>query len=220
MKNLSENFEKNNFVNELENIGQLKVQLDRIFNEYDNLGISEKGWLNKVDFLQGRITKEELIDSPQARSDASLEEIYGILDQIKEERNYLENGIVDIGNRLDILEKYQNSELLKEIGNDKIENGRKKKSEMEIEKFTKEEINKSKIQVAHDIRQLTRNLYEVGDITASDGYVYKNDYLINIIVNLKDSKDENLQKVTNIYGLRDKVKILLLQKELGIKDHE
>ena len=216
MKKSSENFKENSFVNGLENLSQLRVKLDRIFKEYDNLGIYEKGWLNKVDFLKGRITKEELIDSPQTKSDASLEEIYDILDQIKKERNYLDNGIIDIINRLDTLEKYQNSELFKEIGNDKIENGTKEEPEVEVKKSNKEEINKSKIQVAHDIKQLTRNLYEVGDITAPDGYVYKNDYLINIIVNLKDSKDENLQKVTNMYGLRDKVKELLLRKELGI----
>lgn len=85
-----------------------------------------------------------------------------------------------------------------------------------VEKSDLETVNKSKISTSFDLRGLTQNLNEIGDIIAPDGYVYKKDYLIDTIVNLKGSNDENLKKVTNIYGLRDKVKELLLRKELNI----
>ncbi len=89
-------------------------------------------------------------------------------------------------------------------------------ADSKVEKSDLETINKSKINTSFDLRGLTQNLNEIGDIVAPDGYVYKKDYLIEIIVNLKGSNDENLKKVTNIYGLRDKVKELLLRKELNI----
>ena len=72
----------------------------------------------------------------------------------------------------------------------------------------------NQIKNADSMRTLLHVLKELGDITASDGYVYKTDYLIPLIGNLKGSNDENLGRVTRTYGLRDKVKYILLRQEL------
>ena len=88
--------------------------------------------------------------------------------------------------------------------------------EIEAKKASRERINTSNIQTSYDFRALVQNLNEIGDITTPDGRVYKKDYLIKLITNLKGSEDENLQYVTNTYGLRDKVKKLLLKRELGV----
>lgn len=71
-----------------------------------------------------------------------------------------------------------------------------------------------RIEGASDMRSLLKNLSELGDITAPDGYVYKKEDFIPTIGNLKDSNDPNLQRVTNTYGLRDKVRKLLVLREL------
>jgi hypothetical protein len=90
-------------------------------------------------------------------------------------------------------------------------------NELEVEKTRKRLANTSTIQTSHDLRALLQNLNEVGDITGSSGHVYKKEYLIGIISHLKGSNDEEgLQMITNTYGLRDKVKKLLLKKESNI----
>ena len=71
----------------------------------------------------------------------------------------------------------------------------------------------SSIESATDMRSLMRRLAERGNITAPDGYVYKKEDILNTVGLLKDSRDPNLQRVTNTYGLRDKVRKLLLQRE-------
>ena len=81
-------------------------------------------------------------------------------------------------------------------------------------KLDQHELFVDRISAAHDLRSLNRYLAELGDITAPDGYVYKKEDTLRIIGFLKDSKDPNLQRVTNTYGLRDKVRKLLLQREV------
>lgn len=71
-----------------------------------------------------------------------------------------------------------------------------------------------RINAAPDLRSLARFLGELGDITAPDGYVYKKEDTLRTIGFLKDSKDPNLQAVTNTHGLRDKVRKLLLLREI------
>lgn len=71
-----------------------------------------------------------------------------------------------------------------------------------------------RINAAPDLRSLSRFLGELGDITAPDGYVYKKEDTLRTIGFLKDSKDPNLQRITNTHGLRDKVRKLLLQREI------
>jgi len=84
-------------------------------------------------------------------------------------------------------------------------------------KANQERVNTSTIQTSYDLRALIQNLNDVGDIIGSSGHVYKKEYLIGIISHLKGSDDEEgLQMITNTYGLRDKVKKLLLRKELGM----
>lgn len=84
------------------------------------------------------------------------------------------------------------------------------------EKLGEEELYADRVKNAPDLRNLVNYIAELGDITAPDGYVYKKEDMLGIIGNLKDSNDPNLQKVTRTYGLRDKVKLLLIQRELGI----
>lgn len=71
------------------------------------------------------------------------------------------------------------------------------------------EINNS-----YDFRSLMSNLSKLGDIVhPEDGYVYKAEDTLNTIRSLKDSRDPNLERVTNTYGLREKVRKLLLRRE-------
>lgn len=85
-----------------------------------------------------------------------------------------------------------------------------------FEKLSKDEVFSRDIEDSWDLRQLNHSIIRHGDVTAKDGYVYKVDYLLSVIGNLKGSSDPELQRVTSTYGLRDKVKRLLLKKELGI----
>lgn len=80
-------------------------------------------------------------------------------------------------------------------------------------KLDQNELFVDRISAAHDLRSLNRFLAELGDITAPDGYVYKNEDILRTIGSLKGSTDPNLQRITNTYGLRDKVRKLLLQEE-------
>ncbi len=81
-------------------------------------------------------------------------------------------------------------------------------------KFSESELFTSRIESATDIQSLMRRLAEGGDITRADGYVYKKEDTLGIIGSIKDSKDLNLQRITNTHGLRDKVRKLLLQREI------
>ena len=87
---------------------------------------------------------------------------------------------------------------------------------LDVDKKVLEKTNTSKIQTSFDLQALVNNLNEIGDITASDGYVYKKTDLVRTITGLKGSDDKDLQFVTNIYGLRDKVEKLLLKRDLGM----
>lgn len=198
-----ENFELIN--KNIENVDNLKEKLNEFFDNYNKLGILEDKWINKVDFLKGRITEDKLMDGVSAKSDVSVVEVQEILKQIKDERNQIEKEIIETGNKIDKIEQKNNNIALK--NEDKVN------SEI-LPKSTLEDVNKSKIKIAHDIRQLTRNLNEIGDIIAPDGYVYKKDFLIQTIVNLTGRNDEKIQQITNIYGLRDKVKEILILEEL------
>lgn len=81
-------------------------------------------------------------------------------------------------------------------------------------KLNEGEMFADRINAAPDLRSLSRFLGELGDITAPDGYVYKKEDTLRTIGFLKDSKDPNLQAITNTHGLRDKVRKLLLQREI------
>ncbi len=71
------------------------------------------------------------------------------------------------------------------------------------------------IKGAFDMRRLYQVLNENGDITAPDGHVYDIKDVIRTISSLTGSDDPNLGRVTRTYGLRNKVKILLLEHELS-----
>lgn len=90
------------------------------------------------------------------------------------------------------------------------------KRSFEAQNLSKDEVFSRDIEDSWDLRQLNHSITRHGDVTAKDGYVYKVDYLLSVIGNLKGSSDPELQRVTSTYGLRDKVKRLLLKKELGI----
>lgn len=178
-------------------------------------------------YLEGLRQKETDIQSivrplrNLKESGSGSEKIRQALDLIENEILGLQQQIQNVENANSGLEKDVNEELLSsniENSNVESENIGNSDEDFEVEKNKKDEVKKSSIIVAHDRRQLTRNLNDsVGDITAPDGYVYSKDSMIDIVVNLKGSNDENLQRVTNIYGLRDKVKELLLREELNIQ---
>lgn len=94
----------------------------------------------------------------------------------------------------------------------------------QIEKFkrmegsqTKEELYSIAINGATDMRSLFQAIKDGGDITGSDGHIYKKEDLIRIIRSLKGSEDPNLDLVTRTHNLRNKVKLILLQEELSVQ---
>ena len=95
--------------------------------------------------------------------------------------------------------------------------GKQEVGDSMFEKLSGEKLYVNRIETSHNLRSLVNNIAELGDITSSsDGYVHRKEDIFKIIGNLKDDNDPELQKVTRTYGLRDKVKLLLLKRRLGI----
>jgi hypothetical protein len=76
---------------------------------------------------------------------------------------------------------------------------------------------KEDLQLDLSLRDIMGLIAKHGDITASDGYIYKKEDLLSIVGNLRGSNDPNLQRVTNTYGLRDRVRIALMKSEFEQK---
>lgn len=70
------------------------------------------------------------------------------------------------------------------------------------------------LKVVFSLRDVMGLIARHGDITAPDGYVYKKEDILNIVGNLHGSDDPNLQRVTNTYGLRDRIKAILVKSEI------
>lgn len=185
-----------------------RKQLD-IDSQASNINVNEKGEI--VDFTEERMKN---IDS--------ISQLYRELDNIggiQGSHTFYSSKDLKEGIQLFLNDKIDASFFTNTYGfRDKVielksDNEKwKQYSSIGIEKLTKEELYVDRIEHAVDMRDLVSRIISRGDITAPDGYVYKKDDIITNIVNLKDINDPNLQKITNTYGLRDKVKELLQKR--------
>lgn len=120
-------------------------------------------------------------------------------------------------NRLD---KARNSLAINEKEFHGLENNRESKIiEGNIENVPvysrEDELNyKDKIRGEDNFRDLLRRVSEQGDLIAPDGYVYTKKMIIDAINKVSVEGESSLNYVTRTAGLRDKVKELLIKREL------
>lgn len=148
--------------------------------------------------IEARLAEIRAFSHPETKS---------LLDQKTENLKRRMSGEID-GVELDRLDR-EIDEKIKKNGEDN--NHRFSGLDRKTEKTEKGKVFEDDLKNSWDLRQVMHSIQRFGDITAPDGYVYKADYLIPLIGNLKDSNDPNLQRVTNNYGLRDRVRELLSQ---------
>jgi len=168
----------------------------------DRTNILNEFFAKKSENLQRRM-KGEISGVELDRLDKELD------DAIEHTREWIKDIVENIGSRRKFLKGSLKSGQEKESG--------ARNEGYRFKKLNEEELFLDRIGGANDMRSLLRGLADLGDITAADGYVYKKEYLIPLIGNLKNSEDPDLQRVTRTYGLRDRVKKLLVLRELGEK---
>ena len=186
-------------------------------NSQESTSESIKELNEKLDALQKRL------DSYDAQNKMASEnpDKYAFFNtnDIKHDIDKLRSKILEHSEPVGVTDSEVSEELpdKQETGNIEESSGQKNEVGSSLyEKLGEEELYIDRIKNSPDLRNLVNYISELGDITASDGYVYKKEDIIRTIGSLKDSNDPELQKLTRTYGLRDKVKLLLLQRELGL----
>lgn len=165
--------------------------------------------------IEARLAEIRAFDHPEAKSLFAQKsenlgkrtngEISGIeLDRLDKE---IDEKIKNLGTETIAESRWQNLNRNKENGNVKKEDHHSPSFE-NTDNLTEEIKNEHTIRRVYDFDSLMKAIDKVGDITGSDGHVYKPDYLKDIIGEVFMGRKQ-LNYVTGTFGLRDKVESLL-----------
>jgi hypothetical protein len=178
-----------------------------------NLTIQEKDYEEeKQAFLETSRKLGVLIERKKKDESISDEEINALKENHDQHVKMMQDIQDNIKNTKEHINSLNNSEKTKES---QVKSTKSKDSYEEF-KVSKDKKYESDIKTAHDFRQLTRNINELGDITAPDGYVYKKDDVIQNILAVRDGNAE-LDTITSTHGLRKHVEKLLEEEKLKKK---